>query len=323
MSRTLIDFFMTKAGNALIVFAFFFAVIFFLRFLYGPKGRLRDPEWDRWNEEARLSALAGKAARADEALCAAFRRYAESFYGEDAELNASIHLKIEHSFKVLDNARELAAKEASLADPDVSRALVVAALFHDVGRFEQLRRYGTFADNLSCNHGALGAKIIRRQDFLAGESPEIRRLAVTAVAAHNRPSLPAALKGRRRLVLLALRDADKLDILRVMVDHFTPDRPGGDKVVLHLKNEPGTSPAVLAALAESRVALYSDMRYVNDFRLVLCSWLFDLHFAVSYDIVRRDGCIERVIDGLAELPEVQTLTRSMVDKALSRQQFSL
>lgn len=42
-----------KAGQYVLIIAFFGSIIWFLRFLYGPKGVFRDPTWDRWNEDAR------------------------------------------------------------------------------------------------------------------------------------------------------------------------------------------------------------------------------------------------------------------------------
>ncbi|MDR3043158.1 MAG: hypothetical protein LBU75_02715 [Desulfovibrio sp.] len=45
-----------KAGQYVLIIAFFGSIIWFLRFLYGPKGILRDPAWDRWNDQARREA---------------------------------------------------------------------------------------------------------------------------------------------------------------------------------------------------------------------------------------------------------------------------
>ena len=40
-------------------------------------------------------------------------------------------------------------------DPDLAQAARIAAVFHDIGRFEQLRRYDTFFDAKSADHAAL------------------------------------------------------------------------------------------------------------------------------------------------------------------------
>lgn len=48
----------TRWGQYAMIFTFFGLVIAFLRMMYGPRGFFRDPEWDRWNEEARRKAAA-------------------------------------------------------------------------------------------------------------------------------------------------------------------------------------------------------------------------------------------------------------------------
>ena len=282
------------------------AIVFFLRFLYGPKGRFRDPEWDAWNEAARLQLEKEMDIKEFALFREAFTAYARSWFTGDPKVGRHLTLKLDHSFRVCAHVSELAACEPALADREVSRALKIAALFHDVARFEQFVTFKTFADELSWNHGVIGARTVLRQGFIKKEPSAVRRLILGAVALHNRPVLPTALPEKLRLVLSALRDADKLDILRVMEGHLKPDGIVDNVVLLHLADEPERcSPVVLSALEERRTALYRDMRYYNDFRIVLCTWVFDLHFPTALHIVKREGYIERIIDGLAAVPEVR------------------
>ena len=307
---------LSKGLNTALVLGFFALVIFFLRFLYGPKGRLREAQWDAWNAEARLELEKELEAKADASLREAFTVYARSWFSGDTEVDRPLALKLEHTFQVCAHAEELAAAEPALADRRVARALRIAALFHDVARFEQYARYKTFHDEISFNHGMAGARILLRQGFLKREDKDTRRLVVRAVAMHNRPALPGGLPETLRLVLLALRDADKLDILHVLEEHL---RPGAvdSAIVLHLKDEPESySPVVLAALEERRPALYRDMRFRNDFRIVLCTWLFDMNFSTALRIVKRNGCLEHIIEDLAGVPEVREKARAAASEVL-------
>ncbi len=295
-----------KGLGAAFVMAVFAGIAFLLRFLYGPKGRLREPEWDVWNESARQELARKEDEKAEAALRKAFLDYAGGFFSGRGQDDAPLQLKVEHTFEVVRHAGEIAAQEPEFADAGLAHALRLAALFHDVGRFEQLQRFHTFADDLSCNHALLGAKILREQKFLRKEDRKTRALVLAAVAAHNRFSVPKHLSGSLRPVLLGLRDADKLSILRVMADNLGPGRQGDNMVLLHLQDEPTAySPAVLQALEEGRVALYRDMRYFNDFRILLCSWLHDLHFPTTHRILAREGCLSRVIEGLDALPALR------------------
>lgn len=316
-----LDLFATKLMNAAVVIVFFGLIIWLLRFLYGPKGKFRDPQWDRWNEEARQKLEAELDAKEDAALAGRFEAYGRSYFTGDETHDFHLRLKMEHTANVLAHAREIAATEADFSPEghgrDAARALTLAALFHDVGRFEQYARYKTFADPLSCNHGSLGASIVRKEGFLDRESPEIRRLAILAVALHNRFSVPSRLSARPRAVLEALRDADKLDILRIMADHLGPEPQNDSVVLLHLADEPGLySPPVLEALKEGRPAQYGDMRYYNDFRLLLCTWPAELRYAASLRIVKRQGHLDRIIEGLGGVPEAQALAAARVAAVL-------
>jgi putative nucleotidyltransferase with HDIG domain len=40
------------------------------------------------------------------------------------------------------------------------------ALFHDIGRFEQFKTYGTFDDRASENHATIGLKVLKATDIL-------------------------------------------------------------------------------------------------------------------------------------------------------------
>lgn len=310
---------LSKGLSSALVLLFFALIIILLRFLYGPRGRFREAAWDRWNEEARLEQEQKADAESYSALRAAFTSYARSWFTGDAEADLPFELKLEHSFLVCAHADELAATEPLLASPHLRRALKIAALFHDVARFEQYARYKTFNDALSCDHGRMGARTLLRQAFLQKEDRAVRRLVLGAVALHNRPVLPQGLPEDLRLVLLALRDADKLDILRVLEGHLRPGAKADSVVLLHLRDEPGAfSPVILSALEEGRTALYRDMRFHNDFRILLCSWLFDLHFPATLRAVKRSGHMERIIAGLDRLPEVQEKARAAVREALEK-----
>ena len=311
---------LTKIMGAAFVVAVFTGAALLLRFLYGPKGKFREPEWDAWNEAAgttpwgKPAQSEGKRAHADEAaLREAFLRYTGTFATGDPRDDAPLRLKVEHTFQVLRHAEEIAAQEPDFADAVTARTLRLAALFHDVGRFEQLQRYHTFADDLSCNHALLGVRVLREQNFLSGEDRKTRAIVIAAMAAHNRVTVSETLPPPLRQVLLGLRDADKLDILRIMAEHLGPGARGDSTVLLHLRDEPAAcSPAVLRAFEEGRTALYRDMRYTNDFRVLLCTWLHDLHFPAARRILKREGWLDSVVDGLQALPDLRDRLRAFV-----------
>jgi hypothetical protein len=179
-------------------------------------------------------------------------------------------------------------------------ACLLAALYHDVARFEQYLRWHTFRDRESCNHGQWGVRILKRERRLKDEDPAVRKLVLAAVGLHNRFALPAGLPEGMARICHAVRDADKLDILRVMDEHLSGPRPYCPTVVLSLPDDPALhSDKVLDDALAGRVASYADLKSVNDFRVLLGTWFYDMHFPASRARFVGEGHARRL---LADLP---------------------
>lgn len=81
---------------------------------------------------------------------AAFKSYTDAY---DAT-NPRIALKIEHTYHVAE-ACDAVAREQGWSSEDIDLAWL-CGLLHDMGRFEQLRRWDTFKDAESMSHAGAG-----------------------------------------------------------------------------------------------------------------------------------------------------------------------
>ena len=251
-----------------------------------------------------------------------FTAYYQTFNGrfapesEDAE---HLHLKWGHSLHVLANAEGILDGTLPKAfTPELIRAAQLAALYHDVARFEQYVAYRTFRDAESADHGAWGSKILKNLPFLEGETSRTKALVRAAVSMHNRFGIPGAVPEAFRLVTQVVRDADKIDILRVISGYAGPEGKRSNVVTWKLKDEPEEwTPALYDAVLDGRLGISFEMRYINDFLLLLCSWLNDLNFETSFALMREQGHMDTV---LAELPKGAAMdkVRLCVDRALRR-----
>ncbi|MDR3358912.1 MAG: HD domain-containing protein [Desulfovibrio sp.] len=226
-----------------------------------------------------------------------FANYAALKRAEARDDTAPLDLKIRHTGRVLANAREIVGSErfSSL----VARSCLLAALYHDVARFEQYLRYHTFKDKESRNHGLMGVKVLKRERPLDGEERIVRHTVLAAVALHNRFALPRRLPESLHPAARVVRDSDKLDILRVIDEHLGGPKPYCPTVVLSLPDSPDiVGEAVLDAALAGRVAAYADLRSVNDFRLLLGTWFFDMNFPASRNRFVRDGHAARLLEAL-------------------------
>ena len=83
----------------------------------------------------------------------AFADYAAHYNAADAK----VKLKIDHTYRVAALCARI-AQSLALPPEDVDLAWL-SGILHDVGRFEQLRRYNTFIDAQSVSHAALSGTI--------------------------------------------------------------------------------------------------------------------------------------------------------------------
>jgi hypothetical protein len=217
-----------------------------------------------------------------------------------------IDLKRDHTLRVLDEARRISLEQDP--DPPLHTLVELGALYHDIGRFPQLVRFGTFQDAESVNHGLLGFKTLRDLAVLEGFSRQDRRTVLQAVNLHNRASVLNGLPHDLDLVLRVIRDADKLDVISVLLSRFDPDQSEDGVVTLGLRHDPGrySSEAMNQALQGSMVR-YEGMVWVNDFRLLLCSWVYDLNFELSRTLFLERGYVQELIRGLPAARDVSRL----------------
>ena len=169
----------------------------------------------------------------------AFNTYVSAYDPADIK----IKLKIAHTFRVAALADTI-AHSLDLTQDECDFAWG-SGLLHDVGRFEQLRRYHTFNDAQSVNHGGLSADILFREGRIDayGFPPEWYPMLETVIRLHNVYELPDSLTPEEHRFAAILRDADKVDIFRVNCE--TPMEEIYDCPLQEFKTSPITD-AVLA-----------------------------------------------------------------------------
>lgn len=227
-----------------------------------------------------------------------FSRYVATFNDLPDDDRRNTALKEAHTAAVCANMRLITE---GLLDGEKRLTAEAVALFHDVGRFEQYRRFRTFRDADSVNHAALGVEILEREGVL-DLLPEVERdIIVTAVRYHNVFSLPKGLDGDRLLLTQLIRDADKLDIWRVFVEFYAlPEEERASAVGLGFPDLPGYTPEVLAVLKQGRLVELSSLRVLNDFKLLQLSWIYDLNFPASFRLVEERGLVETLASTLPQ-----------------------
>ena len=229
-----------------------------------------------------------------------FLGYVAGFRMDDPADQGHLDLKRDHSLRVFAEAVRLTEAQGLPArDMFLAR---VAALLHDVGRFEQYRTFRTYKDADSVDHARMGFEVLRQEDVLSVLPGEDRVAVMTAVLVHNRKDLPKMLKGRPALLSKVVRDADKLDIIPVVLKNIEQGPRASSVVMLGLRqDETAYSEVVLQQVLSGRLVNYQDMVFSNDFKLLLCSWALGLNFDWTRGEFLRRGYLDRIFRGLPEV----------------------
>ena len=147
-----------------------------------------------------------------------------------------------------------------------------------------------------------------------------RRLITRAIAFHNALALPETDAPRQLFFMRLLRDADKLDIWQVFIDYYQERKTKPSAVIeIGLPDGPGYSKQIVEALNTQNFARMQDLKTLNDFKLLQISWVFDLNFAPSFQIVRDREYIERIaatLPGQKEIAAAVERARDYVARCL-------
>lgn len=252
----------------------------------------------------------GKSAGVERATVEELRRwffvYAESFKARNSAWVRNIDLKVEHTMHVCREIVEL-GRALGLGEGELHLAEVMA-LLHDVGRFEQYARYETFVDRASVDHAEMALTVLREHDVLAALDPASRALVERSILFHNRRELPELDDERLLFFARLLRDADKLDIWRVVTDYYrASESERNGAVELNLPDLPGISPGVLADVMAGHTVDHTHLERFNDFKVAQMAWVFDVNFAPTLRALRERGYLEMIRDALPATEEAKAV----------------
>ncbi len=240
-----------------------------------------------------------------------FYGYCASFHTSDDKETQNFILKEKHTEKVCAYIIEI-ARDESLDPADVKLAEAVA-LFHDVGRFPQYAKYKTFRDRDSINHGELGASVLSDSGILKNIPVREREIITSSVKFHNAFRMPDLGHSDSLFFLRLVRDADKLDIWRIFFEYFTQqafeERPSA--VTLGFADTPEYSKKVVDCILNRHLVSLAMLDTLNDLKLTLLSWVYDLNFSSSFRLAVEGNYVDRIAATLPQTDEIKHAVASM------------
>lgn len=236
----------------------------------------------------------------------AFDSYVSAYNADDPK----IKLKIDHTCRVA----ALCERIGSSAGMENTDLTWLCGMLHDIGRFEQVRRYNTFVDARSVDHAQFGADLLFHEGLLERfctdlSEPE-QRILERSIRSHSAYRLGADLSGTEIMYCNILRDADKIDIFRVNCD--TPLEE-----IYNVSTEELKTAAVSEEVRDCfrrRTAVLRKLRKTPvDFLVGHLCLTFELVYPLSREIARDQGYVDRLLDFRSDNPETQAWFRYMKD----------
>ena len=199
--------------------------------------------------------------------------------------NKDIFLKYEHTFEVV-NVMEKICKKLDLSEEQTSLAKAIA-YFHDLGRFEQLRRTSTYRDDL-LDHAEYGADLLIKEEYIKKFSIDEKyyQIIEKAVRHHNKLEINEELNSEEELYVKLIRDADKIDIYRVMVKFFE-----NNFFVL-------PSEKVLNEFYNHKSINKKDIKNKSDSLICQMAFTFDLNYEESKELLKETRYYQDYINSI-------------------------
>ena len=235
-----------------------------------------------------------------------FSNYVKTFKHGDKNFQENIILKEKHTMQVCKEILNI-GEQIELNNDELHLSEVIA-LFHDIGRFEQYAHYKTFVDRKSENHAELGVKILEENRVLNRFDESMQSLILRTISYHNRASLPEEETDTCLLYTKLLRDADKLDIWRVVTDYYH-QKNGRRNVALELDlpDTPEFSEKVYQDLINMRIVDIKHVKNLNDFKLLQMGWIFDINFDPTFRCIKSRHYMEMIGDVLPKSYDIQKI----------------
>ncbi|MCI4625503.1 MAG: HD domain-containing protein [Candidatus Magnetoovum sp. WYHC-5] len=213
-----------------------------------------------------------------------FEDYYNTFDASDDDDRKNYVLKKEHTEEVYKNAVSIAMAEGFSAEETVLAG--ICGLLHDVGRFAQYSRYKTFKDSISVNHGLLGSEILLKYNTLMGLDKNVQDVVLFTVKYHNVFKVPDGLGKVEERFLRLVRDADKLDIWSVFLKQVEiPQKQRASAALLGLPESSQYNPEIITIIMDKQVVPLNRVITVNDYHLLRLSWIYDLHYKASFQLL--------------------------------------
>lgn len=203
-----------------------------------------------------------------------------------------IKLKVIHTYHVAENARKIAIN-LNLSKEEQNLAELIG-LLHDIGRFEQVRIYGSFADETTVDHADKGVEVLFEDGEIRNfiENDFYDKMIAKAIKNHNKFEMEKGLTEQEILHCKMIRDSDKLDIYRAFLDEKLEN-------MVHMETTDVSkeilSPEIFEEFKKEKLLIFSECKTNMDFLVAIIAFIYELNFKETLEIIRQNDYIYKLV----------------------------
>lgn len=220
-----------------------------------------------------------------------FNEYVSHYNMEDEK----IKLKVKHTYQVLNRSRDVAVS-LNFSEEEKELAMLIG-LLHDIGRFEQVKLHNTFDDTVF-PHSKYGIKILFGENHIRDyiKDDKYDKVIYNAIKYHSDFKLDEEKLDEKSLLHAKLiRDADKLDIFRVILEENMKAISTISKEQLE---KDYITDIVYNDLMECKGILRSKRHTSIDVIASFIGFIYDINYKFSFEYVLENNFIEKIINNI-------------------------
>lgn len=209
-------------------------------------------------------------------------------YTKNYDLNdEKIKLKYYHSFRVMELSEKIARFLYIFTEEEIN-IIKLIGLFHDIGRFEQIRKYNTFNDDISIDHGGLSTEILFDQGILRQiiNNPQYDDVIKTAIYVHNKKEIPDYYDEKLKTYCKIIRDADKIDILKICAEDETN--------IMNIDNYPEKK--LYEDFINQKMIDRKQAKTNADWILYSLCYIYDINYKYSFAVIKDNDYINKYVN---------------------------
>lgn len=201
-----------------------------------------------------------------------------------------VKLKIAHIERTANISKKI-AESLKLELEDVQLAELIG-LLHDIGRFEQIKKYRTFVDKNSVNHAELGVQILFEQGLIRKfiEDTQYDEIIKKVILNHNKNKKYLIFSNKREeFHSKIIRDADKTDIIYILT--FEEKEVVWEKADL---SKEIISDEIYRQFIEDKVINYKERKTAADILVSHLAFIYDFNYKYPLQLIAQKEYFKKI-----------------------------